>query len=66
MVIGGIYCNLVTVCDPVGKFKNGDVSGHTYRSTLIGTSVNRNYLYDSDDLRVEIYCNASDQILTVL
>ena len=44
-----------------GKFKNGDVNDHAFRSALIDTFVNKIYLYDGDDARAEIYCNASGQ-----
>ena len=43
------------------KFKNGDANDHAFRAALIDTFVNRIYLYDGEDSRVEIYCNASDK-----
>jgi len=43
------------------KFKNGDANDSTFRTALIDTFVNKIYLYDGDDARVEIYCNASNQ-----
>ena len=32
---------------------------------IIDTFINKIYLYDGDDARVEIYCNASDQGINV-
>ena len=43
------------------KFKNGDASDISYRTALIDTFVNKIYLYDGDDARIEIYCNADNQ-----
>ena len=43
------------------KFKGGDVNDPVYRTALIDTFVNRIFLFDGDDARVEIYCNASEQ-----
>jgi len=43
------------------RFRNGDADDITYRMALIDTFVNKIYLYDVDDARVEIYCNASDK-----
>ena len=43
------------------KFKDGDVSNPIYRTALIDTFVNRIYLYDGEDAKVEIYCNASSE-----
>ena len=43
------------------KFKDGDANDHAYRSALIDTFINKIYLYDGDDPRVEIYCNANEQ-----
>jgi len=43
------------------KFKNGDANDYAYRSALIDTLVERIYLYDGDDARVEIHCAASEQ-----
>jgi len=45
------------------KFKNGDANDHAYRAALIDAFINKIYLYDGDDARVEIYCNASDQMI---
>ena len=47
------------------KFKNGDVSDIAFRTALIDTFINRIYLYDGDDARAEIYCNASNQGMKV-
>ena len=47
------------------KFKNGDTNDHAYRTALIDTFINKIYLYDGDDARAEIYCNASTQTITV-
>ena len=44
------------------KFMGGDVSDYAYRSALIDTFVSRIYLYDGDDARIEVYCNASDHV----
>ena len=49
----------------LGKFKNGDVNSLSYRTALIDTFINKIYLYDGDDARIEIYCNASDQGINV-
>jgi DNA invertase Pin-like site-specific DNA recombinase len=43
------------------KFKNGNASDTAYRTALIDTFVNRIYLYDGEDARIEIFCNASNQ-----
>ena len=43
------------------KFKSGDANDHAFRTALIDTFVNRIYLYDGEDSRIEIYCNASDK-----
>ena len=42
------------------KFKNGDANDYAYRIALIDTLVDRIYLYDGDDARIEIYCTASE------
>ena len=47
------------------KFKNGDVNDMSFRTALVDTFINRIYLYDGDDARAEIYCNASDQGMKV-
>ena len=47
------------------KFKNGDANDHAYRTALIDTFINKIYLYDGDDARAEIYCNASTQTINV-
>ena len=47
------------------KFKNGDASDIAFRTALIDTFVNRIYLYDGNDARAEIYCNASEKSITV-
>ena len=47
------------------KFKNGDANDHAYRIALIDTFINKIYLYDGDDARAEIYCNASAQTINV-
>ena len=43
------------------KFKDGDASDYAYRIALIDTLVDRVYLYDGDDSRLEIYCNAIER-----
>ena len=45
------------------KFKNGDASNISYRTALIDIFINRIYLYDGEDSRAEIYCNASNQTI---
>ena len=47
------------------KFKNGDANDTTFRTALIDTFVNKIYLYDGDDSRIEIFCNASDKSIKV-
>ena len=42
------------------KFKNGDINDIAYRTALIDTFVNRIFVFDGEDARIEIYCNASD------
>ena len=42
------------------KFKDGDANDFAYRTALIDTFVSKIYLYDGDDARVEIFCNASE------
>ena len=42
------------------KFKGGNVNDFAFRSALIDTFINKIYLYDGEDARAEIYCNASD------
>ena len=42
------------------KFKNGDANDNSFRTALIDTLVNKIYVYDGDNARVEIYCNASE------
>ena len=43
------------------KFKNGDANDSVFRTTLIDTFINKVYVFDDEDARVEIYCNASDE-----
>ena len=43
------------------KFKNGDANDNTCRAALADTLVNKIYLYDGVDARIEIYCNTSDK-----
>ena len=43
------------------KFKDDDESDDTFRTALIGTFVNRIYLYEGEDSRAEIYCNATGE-----
>ena len=47
------------------KFKSGDANDVAYRMALVDTFINRIYLYDGDDARVEIYCNASEQSIKI-
>ena len=42
------------------RFKNGDADDTAFRIALIDTFVNRIYVYDGEDARIEIHCNASD------
>ena len=43
------------------KFKGGDTNDITYRMALIDTFINKIYVFDGDDARLEIYCNAVKQ-----
>ena len=43
------------------KFKGGDVNDIAYRTALVDTFINKIYVYDGDDARIEIYCHASEQ-----
>ena len=43
------------------KFKNGDANDISYRAALVDTFINKIYVYDGDDARIEIYCHASEQ-----
>ena len=47
------------------KFKNGDANDYSFRAALIDTFVNKIYLYDGDDARLEIYCNASEKSINI-
>ena len=47
------------------QFKDGDVNDITYRMVLIDIFVNKIYLYDGDDTRMEIFCNASNQGINI-
>ena len=47
------------------KFKKGDTNDIVFRSALIDTFVNKIYLYDGEDARIEIYCNSSEQSINV-
>ena len=42
------------------KFKNGDATDPVYRLALIDTFINKIYLYDGEDARLEIYCHANE------
>ena len=42
------------------RFKNGDADDTAFRIALIDTFVNRIYVYDGENARIEIHCNASD------
>ena len=42
------------------KFKDGDASNTAFRTALVDTFINRVFLYDGDDSRAEIFCNASN------
>ena len=42
------------------NFKNGDANDYAYRIALIDTLIDRIYLYDGDDARIEIHCAASE------
>ena len=43
------------------KFKGGDANDITYRMALIDTFINKIYVFDGEDSRLEIYCNAIKQ-----
>ena len=43
------------------KFRNGNAKDISYRTALIDTFVNKIYLFDGENARIEIYCNASDK-----
>ena len=43
------------------RFKSGNANDITFRTALIDTFVDRIYLYDGEEPRAEIYCNASDK-----
>ena len=43
------------------KFKGGDANDIAYRMALIDTFINRVDVFDGDDSRLEIYCNAIKQ-----
>ena len=49
----------------LNKFKNGDVNDYAFRIAVIDTLVERIYLYDGDDARIEIFCNASENSIKV-
>ena len=45
-----------------GRFKRGgNAKDYAYRIALIDVLVDRIYLYEGEDARIEIYCRASDQ-----
>ena len=46
------------------KFKNGDANDYAYRIALIDTLIDRVYLYDGDNARIEIHCTASEHIIS--
>ena len=43
------------------KFRGGDADDITYRMALVDTFINRVDLYDGEDSRIEITCNAFKQ-----
>ena len=43
------------------KFKDGDVNDPEYRTALVDIFLDKIYIFDGDEPRAEIYCNASDQ-----
>ena len=45
------------------RFKHGDADDIAYRMALIDVLVDRVFIYDGDDPRIEIYCNASDNCI---
>jgi len=45
------------------KFKNGDVSDNSFRTSLIDTLVGQVYIFEGDNARLEIYCNATEHKL---
>ena len=46
------------------KLRKGDANDYSYRVILMDVLVERIYLYEGDDPRLEIYCRASDQKMT--
>ena len=46
-------------------FKNGDANDFAFRSALVDTFISKIYLYDGDDARIEIFCNASNQGINI-
>jgi DNA invertase Pin-like site-specific DNA recombinase len=46
------------------KLRKGDTNDYSYRVILMDVLVERIYLYEGDDPRLEIYCRASDQKMT--
>ena len=47
------------------RFRKGDSKNSEFRMSLIDMLVNKIYLYDGDDGRVEIYCNASNKSMDI-
>ena len=43
------------------KFKNGDANDITFRMALVDTFINKVYVFEGEDSRLEIYCNAVKQ-----
>ena len=42
-------------------YKNGDANDITFRMALVDTFINRIDVFDGEDTRLEIYCNAIKQ-----
>ena len=45
------------------RFKHGDINDYNYRIALVDVLVDKVYLYDGDNPRIEIHCKASDFII---
>ena len=44
------------------KLMTGDADDYSYRIALVDALVDRIYLFDGDDARIEIYCKASNHV----
>jgi len=43
------------------KFKNGDANDISFRMAVVDTLINKIYVFDGEDSRLEIYCHAIKQ-----